>query len=106
MVPQPLQPLMKPGGHGALWKLMLDTGTFTWLAARNRQAAIIRQIRCLPVPIIIGVGLFHAGFMTELSCSGAESIAARHSKHTGSRQGTVASLLASLRNGLSIVYHC
>ena len=48
VVPQPLQPMLKPGGHGALWKLMLDTGTFSWLSTNKRQAAIVRQIRWRP----------------------------------------------------------
>ena len=41
----PLQPLMKPGGHGVIWKLMLDSGVFGWLGAQGRSAAIVRQIR-------------------------------------------------------------
>ena len=45
IVPQAIQPMLKPGGHGALWKLMHDTGTFAWLAQRSCQAAIVRQIR-------------------------------------------------------------
>lgn len=42
-----LQPMMKPGGHGVIWKLMIDTGVFNWLAAQGREAAIVRQIRCV-----------------------------------------------------------
>ncbi len=42
-----LAPMMKPGGHGAIWKLMLDEGVFAWLAAHRREAALVRQIRCL-----------------------------------------------------------
>lgn len=38
--------MMKPGGHGVIWKLMIDTGVFDWLAAQGREAAIVRQIRC------------------------------------------------------------
>lgn len=45
LLPEPLQPLMKPGGHGAIWKLMLDEGVFEWLSNRRREAAIVRQIR-------------------------------------------------------------
>lgn len=41
----PLRPLMKPGGHGVIWKLMLDEGIFDWLSHRDREAAIVRQIR-------------------------------------------------------------
>jgi UDP-N-acetylglucosamine pyrophosphorylase len=46
VLPQSLAPMMKPGGHGAIWKLMLDRGAFSWLASRDRQAALVRQIRC------------------------------------------------------------
>ena len=45
LLPQALSPMMKPGGHGALWKLMLDEGVFDWLASAGRTAALIRQIR-------------------------------------------------------------
>jgi hypothetical protein len=31
VLPQPLTPNMKPGGHGAIWKLMHDNGVFEWL---------------------------------------------------------------------------
>ena len=44
-VGSPLQPSTKPGGHGALWKLMLDAGAFDWLRLENhRVAAVVRQI--------------------------------------------------------------
>ena len=35
---------LKPGGHGAIWKLMHDEGVFDWLEARQRRGAIVRQI--------------------------------------------------------------
>ncbi|KAL4457941.1 hypothetical protein ABPG75_012806 [Micractinium tetrahymenae] len=44
LLQSPLQPMMKPGGHGVIWKLMIDTGVFDWLAAQGREAAIVRQI--------------------------------------------------------------
>ena len=36
--------VMRPGGHGVIWKLMWDEGVFEWLKKRNRRAAIVRQI--------------------------------------------------------------
>ena len=27
----PMTPMAKPGGHGAIWKLMRDEGIFAWL---------------------------------------------------------------------------
>lgn len=40
----PFKPLLKPGGHGALWKLMLDNQAFEWLKKKGAIAAIIRQV--------------------------------------------------------------
>jgi len=57
VLPESLAPLMKPGGHGAIWKLMLDRGAFSWLASRDRQAALIRQIRSA-IPAGKGLGQF------------------------------------------------
>jgi len=35
---------LKPGGHGAIWKLMRDQGVFTWFGAKKRVGATVRQI--------------------------------------------------------------
>jgi hypothetical protein len=61
----PLEPAMKPGGHGAIWKLLRDEGVFEWLTGgdggeeggggekeaassarrgHGREAALLRQI--------------------------------------------------------------
>jgi len=40
----PLKLMMKPGGHGAIWKLMHDEGVFDWFSQRGRASAVIRQI--------------------------------------------------------------
>lgn len=40
----PLQPLLKPGGHGAMWKLARDAGVFNWLDGQGCKKALIRQI--------------------------------------------------------------
>ena len=45
LLPAPLAPMLKPGGHGAIWKLMHDQGVFAWLAGCGREAALVRQIR-------------------------------------------------------------
>eukprot|EP00884_Botryococcus_braunii_P021126 jgi/Botrbrau1/7698/Bobra.0159s0135.1 len=44
LLPAHNAPMMKPGGHGAIWKLMLDEGIFDWFEEQGRVAAIIRQI--------------------------------------------------------------
>jgi hypothetical protein len=40
----PCKPLLKPGGHGAIWKLAKDSGTFAWLKSLGRTKALVRQI--------------------------------------------------------------
>lgn len=40
----PCKIIMKPGGHGVIWKLMLDNNVFQWLEGKNRDSAIVRQI--------------------------------------------------------------
>lgn len=41
----PLEPSVKPGGHGVLWKLMHDNGVLPWLQhTKGRTASIVRQI--------------------------------------------------------------
>lgn len=40
----PCNIIMKPGGHGVIWKLMLDNNVFQWLEEKNRKSAIVRQI--------------------------------------------------------------
>ncbi len=40
----PLKPLLKPGGHGAIWKLARDGGVFAWLEKEGRKKALVRQI--------------------------------------------------------------
>lgn len=40
----PLQPVLKPGGHGALWKLARDEGVLDWLQRQGRTKALVRQI--------------------------------------------------------------
>lgn len=39
-----LELVMKPGGHGVIWKLMLDHGVFDWFQTQGKKAAIVRQI--------------------------------------------------------------
>ncbi len=40
----PMDPLLKPGGHGVIWKLARDQGIFSWLKEQGATKSIIRQI--------------------------------------------------------------
>ncbi|MFI5333693.1 MAG: UTP--glucose-1-phosphate uridylyltransferase [Chlamydiales bacterium] len=40
----PLQLLLKPSGHGVIWKLAQRDGAFEWLASKGRKKALVRQI--------------------------------------------------------------
>jgi len=40
----PLMPMLKPGGHGAIWKAAMDDGVFDWFEQLKRTKIFIRQI--------------------------------------------------------------
>jgi hypothetical protein len=40
----PLEPLLKPGGHGVLWKLACEEKAFQWMRRKKCSYALIRQI--------------------------------------------------------------
>jgi len=40
----PLRPILKPGGHGAIWKAAQDAGVFTRLEKLSRNRCLVRQI--------------------------------------------------------------
>ncbi|SCA63195.1 Uncharacterized protein SCG7086_AL_00280 [Chlamydiales bacterium SCGC AG-110-P3] len=40
----PLQMNVKPGGHGVIWKLAVDSGVFEWLADRGCTKAVVKQV--------------------------------------------------------------
>lgn len=44
LISEPLVPILKPGGHGVIWKLAFDKGVFDWFYKKGRKAAIVRQI--------------------------------------------------------------
>lgn len=41
---QSMRPLMKPGGHGVIWKLARDSGVISWLSQQGARKAVVRQI--------------------------------------------------------------
>ncbi|MBS0619880.1 MAG: UTP--glucose-1-phosphate uridylyltransferase [Verrucomicrobia bacterium] len=40
----PMKLLMKPGGHGVIWKVAEDAGVFVWLLKRGQRKLLVRQI--------------------------------------------------------------
>lgn len=40
----PMRLLLKPGGHGVIWKLARDQGVFKWLQEHGRSKVLVRQI--------------------------------------------------------------
>ena len=54
--------LMKPGGHGVIWKLAQDSGIFNWFSSLGRSKALVRQINNLIAGVdhgifaLIGIG--------------------------------------------------
>lgn len=41
---EPLKVILKPGGHGVIWKTAMDSGAFDWLQEQKREKALVRQI--------------------------------------------------------------
>lgn len=44
LISEPLGLILKPGGHGVIWKLAFDRGVFDWFYEKGRKAALVRQI--------------------------------------------------------------
>ncbi|MBX7066872.1 MAG: UTP--glucose-1-phosphate uridylyltransferase [Parachlamydiales bacterium] len=40
----PLKPVLKPGGHGAIWKLARDVGILDWFQSLGKKKCLVRQI--------------------------------------------------------------
>ena len=38
------KPILKPGGHGAIWKLAKDCKVFSWLSRQGVKKILVRQI--------------------------------------------------------------
>ena len=54
----PLELLLKPGGHGAIWKLAYDKGVFAWMQALNKDKILVRQINNPIASIDLGLTAF------------------------------------------------
>lgn len=57
----PLQPIFKPGGHGVIWKMLLDKGIFDQLLSQGIHYLLLRQINN-PLAGLDGNMLALAGF--------------------------------------------
>lgn len=40
----PMDPILKPGGHGVIWKAALDEGVFDWFESSQKRKILVRQI--------------------------------------------------------------
>lgn len=54
----PLQLLLKPGGHGVIWKVALENGIFEWFYGYHKQKALVRQINNLASGLDYGLIAF------------------------------------------------
>lgn len=43
-VEKPFHLILRPGGHGALWKVAVEEGVFDWLIRLKRRSVVVRQI--------------------------------------------------------------
>lgn len=73
-VSESLKLFLKPGGHGAIWKLAQDKGVIDWLKKFSRTKALIRQINNPAAGIdngllaLCGIGVHHNKSMGFASC--------------------------------------
>ena len=44
VIAKPMQPYLKPGGHGAVWRLAVSRGIFDWFESLGRTKGLVRQI--------------------------------------------------------------
>jgi hypothetical protein len=44
LVDKPMQLILKPGGHGVIWKEALEQGVFNWYEGHCRKHLLVRQI--------------------------------------------------------------
>lgn len=68
-VKEPLELVLKPGGHGVIWKLAFDKGIFSWMQELKKEKILVRQINNpiagvdLGLTAFVGVGsVFHKSF--------------------------------------------
>ncbi|MDN3505864.1 MAG: UTP--glucose-1-phosphate uridylyltransferase [Simkaniaceae bacterium] len=54
----PCQLLLKPGGHGVIWKLAKEKGALAWLKEKGRSKAFVRQINNVMAGIDYGLLAF------------------------------------------------
>ncbi len=73
-VVSPLKLYLKPGGHGALWKLAQDKGVIQWMEKQGRFKVIIRQVNNPAAGIdqgllvLAGIGIHEKKSMGFASC--------------------------------------
>lgn len=70
----PLQPILKPGGHGVIWKEAKEQGVFEWFRKGGCRKAIVRQINN-PIAgidnglyVLAGIGCHYKKSMGFASC--------------------------------------
>ncbi len=70
----PMTFLLKPGGHGAIWKLAQDKKVFEWFKAQERIKGLVRQINNpiagldYGLAAFVGLGLLHNKVFGFASC--------------------------------------
>lgn len=71
---EPFKLVLKPGGHGVIWKLAKDKGIFDWFYSHGRKAATVRQISNpvaatdVTLLALAGIGLHHGKKLGFASC--------------------------------------
>lgn len=98
----PLQLALKPGGHGVIWKLAVDSGALQWLTFHGIDAAVVRQVNNplagldQALPTLLGYGMSHKKAFGFLSCPSKPGFA--EGLNVLSLQKTGSSALATISN--------
>jgi len=69
-----MQLLLKPGGHGVIWKLAEREGIFDWLLSLGKKKALVRQVNNpiagvdYGLAVFVGLGMIHDKHFGFASC--------------------------------------
>lgn len=98
----PCRPVLKPGGHGAVWKLARDEGVFAWLKSLGCKKALVRQINNPMAGLDYGLLAFLGiGAVKDMSFGFASCC-----RRVSSAEGIVVLKEAEGRMGLTNIEYC
>jgi len=80
---KPMKLLLRPGGHGVIWKLAQETGIFDWLQREGKSKVLVRQINNPMAAVDYGLSAFLGVGHQENKAFGFASCERRVDAHEG-----------------------